>query len=156
MTSNARCWKRWLAVLVLATIWLVGCTTVGSDVSVRGACPPVVEYSREFQARAAEELALLPEGSAVVAMLADYAVMRQQARVCGIFDACRSDRSGQCSGSGACEVHRNSPPSTPRSPTISTASAASPADPSSSRIVPSLSPSGAVSARDKGQRHCPC
>jgi hypothetical protein len=43
----------------------------------------VVDYGREFQARAAEELALLPEGSAVVAMLADYAVMRQQARVCG-------------------------------------------------------------------------
>nr|WP_243837738.1 hypothetical protein [Rhodovulum visakhapatnamense] len=44
------------------------------------ACPPVVEYSREFQAQAAEELAVLPNGSAVVEMLADYAVMREQAR----------------------------------------------------------------------------
>ena len=26
------------------------------------ACPPVVEYSREFQARAAEEMVTLPEG----------------------------------------------------------------------------------------------
>ena len=43
-------------------------------------CPPVVEYSREFQVRAAEELARLPEGSAVAEMLADYAVMREQAR----------------------------------------------------------------------------
>ena len=45
-------------------------------------CPPVVEYSREFQARAAEELGLLPEGSAIVEMLADYSVMRDQVRAC--------------------------------------------------------------------------
>jgi hypothetical protein len=32
----------------------------------------VVEYRREFQARAAEELALLPDGSAIVAMMGDY------------------------------------------------------------------------------------
>jgi hypothetical protein len=41
-----------------------------------------VEYSAEFQARAAEVLALLPEGSAIGEMLADYAVMRDQARAC--------------------------------------------------------------------------
>lgn len=46
------------------------------------ACPPVVEYSSEFEARAAEELALLPWGSAVAKMLSDYAVMRAQARAC--------------------------------------------------------------------------
>jgi hypothetical protein len=45
-------------------------------------CPPVVPYSAEFEARAAEELALLLEGSAVVEMLSDYAVMRDQARAC--------------------------------------------------------------------------
>lgn len=45
-------------------------------------CPPVVEYGPEFQARAAEELALLPEGSAVAELLSDYAVMRDQARAC--------------------------------------------------------------------------
>jgi len=42
----------------------------------------VVEYSREFQARAAEELALLPEESAIAEMLSDYAVMREQAQGC--------------------------------------------------------------------------
>jgi hypothetical protein len=41
-----------------------------------------VEHSREFQARAADELALLPEGSVIAEMLSDYAVMREQARVC--------------------------------------------------------------------------
>jgi hypothetical protein len=47
-----------------------------------GACPPVVEYSREFQKRAAVEMAMLPERSAIAEMLADYAMMREQARVC--------------------------------------------------------------------------
>ena len=42
----------------------------------------MVEYGREFQARAADELALLPEGSVIAEMLADYAVMREQARTC--------------------------------------------------------------------------
>ena len=46
------------------------------------ACPAVVEYSREFQARAAEELELLPYGSAVVEMMGDYAVLREQVRLC--------------------------------------------------------------------------
>jgi hypothetical protein len=41
-----------------------------------------VEYNREIQNRAAKELALLPERSAVVEMIADYAVMREQARSC--------------------------------------------------------------------------
>jgi uncharacterized protein YceK len=80
MTRNDGC-SRWRRVaLVLATIWLSGCATVSSDVGGVGACPPVLEYSREFQARAAEELDLLPEGSAIVEMLADYAVMRAQVR----------------------------------------------------------------------------
>lgn len=69
--------------LFLATIWLSGCATGNSEVVSPGACPPVVEYSRQFQAWAAEQLALLPEGSAIEEMLSDYAVMRQQARVCG-------------------------------------------------------------------------
>ena len=82
MTSNVGCWKRRLAVLAIATSLLSGCGTVGSDGGGPGACPPVVEYSREFQVRAAEELALLPEGAAIAEMLADFAVIRQQARAC--------------------------------------------------------------------------
>ncbi|WP_371410718.1 hypothetical protein [Tabrizicola sp. TH137] len=42
----------------------------------------MVEYGRELRARAAEELAGLPEGSVIVEMLSDYAVMRDQARAC--------------------------------------------------------------------------
>jgi hypothetical protein len=80
--DNARCWKRQLADLAIATISLTGCATVASKPRVATVWPPVVEYSREFQARTAEELALLPEVSAVAEMLADYAVMREQARSC--------------------------------------------------------------------------
>ena len=82
MMSNAGCWKRRLAALAIATSLLSGCATAVLSRRHRDACPPVVEYSREFQARAAEELGLLPEGSAIAEMLADYAVMRDQARVC--------------------------------------------------------------------------
>ncbi len=80
--SSARCWKRRLVVLEIATIWLSGCATDASDVSGLRACPPVVEYSREFHAQAAEELASLPHGSAIGEILSDYAVMRDQARTC--------------------------------------------------------------------------
>lgn len=66
---------------VAALVALV-CATVSSDGSGSGMCPPVVEYSREFQARAADELGLLPENSAVAGMMSDYAAMREQARAC--------------------------------------------------------------------------
>lgn len=82
MTYNAECWRLPRAVLILATIWLSGCATVGSDGSALGACPPVVEYSRDFQGQVAHELVMLPEGSAIAEMLADYSVMRTQARSC--------------------------------------------------------------------------
>jgi hypothetical protein len=42
----------------------------------------VVEYSHAEQAQAAEEIVALPEGAVVVRMLADYTVMRAQARAC--------------------------------------------------------------------------
>ncbi len=76
MTSNVGCSRRRLAVLAIGTNLLSSCATVGSDGSGLGACPPVVEYSREFQARAAEELASLPEGSAVAMRLAGSIVIR--------------------------------------------------------------------------------
>ncbi|MET4808240.1 hypothetical protein [Limibacillus sp. MBR-115] len=73
-----------LAALGIATISLTGCATVASDPRVATVCPPVVEYSRDFQARATDEPDLLPEGSAITEMLADYSVMRDQARSCRV------------------------------------------------------------------------
>ncbi|ARJ70406.1 hypothetical protein B0A89_12960 [Paracoccus contaminans] len=83
MMPNAGCWRPRLAVLAIATSLLSGCATVGSEQRIMALCPPVVEYSQELQTRAADELALLPERSAVAEMLSDYAVMREQARGCG-------------------------------------------------------------------------
>jgi hypothetical protein len=82
MTSIARCWRRRLAVLVIGTSLLSGCAMVSSEASGFGTCPPIIEYSREFQARAPEELALLPDELAIAEMLSDHAVMRDQARMC--------------------------------------------------------------------------
>ena len=82
MMSNARCWKQQIATLAIAASLLSGCATVTSEPRTATVCPPVVEYTREFQARAAKELILLPDGSAIAGMLIDYAVMREQVRVC--------------------------------------------------------------------------
>ena len=81
MPSTARCWMRPRAALAAATIFLTGCAGMNSD-TPPGACPPVVEYSRAEQARVAEEMAALPEGALIVTWLADYAVLRDQARAC--------------------------------------------------------------------------
>lgn len=82
MKLNVECWRRRLVVLVIGASWLTGCATAGFEADGLAACPPVVEYSRDFQARAAEELELLPNGSAVVEMVGDYAVLRDQVQNC--------------------------------------------------------------------------
>ena len=79
MTSDVRCWTPRVAVLAIATSLLAGCATDRSDGT---GCPPVPAYSRAFLARVAGELEQLPAGSAIEQMLADYGVMREQARVC--------------------------------------------------------------------------
>lgn len=56
--------------------------TVGSEVGGLETCPPVVDYSLEFQARVAKELLMLPDGSTVIEMMGDYAGMRDQVRSC--------------------------------------------------------------------------
>jgi hypothetical protein len=84
MMSNDGCWRPRLAALAIAMSWLSGCATGGSEPRIATVCPPTVEYSREFQARAAEELTLLPEGSAIAEMLSDYAVMRGQVQACEV------------------------------------------------------------------------
>ena len=42
----------------------------------------MIEYTAADQARAADEVEALPDGTVIVRMLSDYAVMRDQARVC--------------------------------------------------------------------------
>lgn len=81
MRFSAGCWRLHLAVLVITASFLSACATVSSERGT-GVCPPVVEYDDGFQARAAEEVQALPDGSAIVEMLSDYAVMREQVRWC--------------------------------------------------------------------------
>lgn len=45
-------------------------------------CPPFVKCSGEFQVRAAKEPTSLPEDTLITGWLADYSVMRDQARSC--------------------------------------------------------------------------
>lgn len=63
-------------------IFLTGCARVSFD-TTPSTCPPVVEYSRAEQAKVAQQLAALPEGSAIAEWLADYLVLREQVWVCG-------------------------------------------------------------------------
>ena len=84
MKPSVKCSKPRLIALAIVTSLLSACATVSSE-RLTGVCPPVVEYDAGFQARAAEEVQALPEGSAVVEMLSDYAVMREQAQICYRF-----------------------------------------------------------------------
>ena len=81
MQFNARYWMPPRAALAAAMIFLTGCVGVGFD-GPHNACPPVVEYTRAEQARVADELAKLQEGAVIGEWLADYAVLRDQARAC--------------------------------------------------------------------------
>lgn len=53
-----------------------------ADSEGQAPCPPVVDYSPAEKARAAAEIETLPEGTVLVGMLSDYAVLRDQARQC--------------------------------------------------------------------------
>jgi hypothetical protein len=71
-----------LAALTIAASLLAGCGTGGASGGGIHACPPLVEYGRELQNRAAVEHEQLLDEAAIDAMLRDYAVMREQARLC--------------------------------------------------------------------------
>jgi hypothetical protein len=62
-------------------LWLTGCAMGASDRSGH-VCPPIVEYSRAEQASVAAEVAELEEGAVIGEWLADYTVLRAQARAC--------------------------------------------------------------------------
>lgn len=80
MKSNVRCWTLPAAAPPIAMLWLTACVTAGSE--SKPPCPPVVEYTTADQARAADEVDALPDGALVAQLLSDYAVLRDQARVC--------------------------------------------------------------------------
>jgi len=46
MMSNAKCWKRQLVVLAIATSLLSGCGALGSNSPIATVCPPVINLAR--------------------------------------------------------------------------------------------------------------
>jgi len=71
-------------VLILAMTLLAACATKAIELppAVSIICPRLVEYAPELLNRAADEVAALPENSAVVVLLKDYGSARKQARAC--------------------------------------------------------------------------
>jgi len=53
-----------------------------SSEPVVGICPPVAEYSAAEQARVSIEVEALPADAVLINWLADYSVLREQARSC--------------------------------------------------------------------------
>lgn len=82
MTFNAGCWRRRLAALVIVMSLPGGCATVSSE-PVVGGCPAVVEYSQAEQIQVADEIESLSGDAVLADWLADYSVLREQARACG-------------------------------------------------------------------------
>lgn len=81
MPSTTTCWTQPHAALAAATVFLTGCAAVGSDAQ-SSACPSLVAQSRAEQQQVADEVAALPSEAVIIAWLADYAVLRDQARAC--------------------------------------------------------------------------
>lgn len=82
MTCHDRCTRRQCVVLAPTPILLKGCgTCTFAPVHVR-VCPRVVEYEPVSEARAAEKMGLLLEGSEIEESMSDFAILRKQARVC--------------------------------------------------------------------------
>jgi hypothetical protein len=80
MMSNAGCWRRRLAALAIATSLLSGCATVGSDGRRIGAARPWSSTAVSSRRGRLRSWPCCQKGSAIAEMLADYAVMREQAR----------------------------------------------------------------------------
>jgi hypothetical protein len=59
---------------------LSACGTASSNPAC--VCPPIKEYSWEFQKKLAAEVEAAPEGAAFTEALKDYAVLRGQIRTC--------------------------------------------------------------------------
>ncbi len=81
MKSNVECFRLPLVGLAIVMSLLSACAMASSE-PVVGICPPVAEYSAAEQARVVSEVESLPDDAALINWLADYSVLREQARSC--------------------------------------------------------------------------
>ncbi len=70
---------RW-TLLALALILLSACGTANSNPAC--VCPPIKEYSQEFQEKLAAEIEAAPKEAVFIESLSDYAILRDQIRGC--------------------------------------------------------------------------
>lgn len=70
---------RRLATIAVTAVLLTGCATGGSDIRP-AMCGWVVEYTPAAQARAADELDLLPPDGALRVLIEDYGELRTRIR----------------------------------------------------------------------------
>lgn len=78
--------RRWITV-GLAGLSLSGCASqpgpaLAPQIVTRLQCLPMVSYSKEEQAQAADELSKLPAGSMLARFVVDYGAMRSADRAC--------------------------------------------------------------------------
>ena len=69
---------------LIAALSLAGCVTPTSDPFP--VCPEIVQYDPAFQARAADEIDALPEGSPLGVLIEDYLHLRDRVRACEAID----------------------------------------------------------------------
>ncbi len=81
VTPNDRCWTPPAAAPLIAMLLLTDCA-MGNSKRTGRVCPPVVEYGQPVLDRATKEVEELHEGTVLSGKLSDYAVMRDQVRVC--------------------------------------------------------------------------
>lgn len=67
-------------LLALAASLLTACA--GANSNPITACPPIKEYSREFQHKLADEIEAAPANAVFPVALQDYAMLRNQIRKC--------------------------------------------------------------------------
>lgn len=63
----------------IGMLWLTGCVTGNSNVSV---CPVPVTYTAAFQHKLADEIEKLPPGAALTQAMLDYGRERAELRAC--------------------------------------------------------------------------
>lgn len=73
---------RLLLLPALVMPLLTSCGQGVSDLKAPSACPAIVPYSAEFQAKLADELAALPAESVLIVAMLDYKRERDQLREC--------------------------------------------------------------------------